>query len=118
MMSNQNLDPETMPLEALRALANQQVEDASATPAAPAAQPRDEKGRFAKTEDGAADAVDVAAEDEEFGEPDKIIYQREIDLGDGSGVQVFRADSLEELVDKLAEAQRNATRKIRELNQA
>jgi hypothetical protein len=44
-------------------------------------------------------------------------YRREIDLGDGSGVQVFEADTLEELTDKLVEAQAHATRKIRELNQ-
>lgn len=44
-------------------------------------------------------------------------YRREIDLGDGSGVQVFEADTLEGLVDKLSAAQSHATRKIRELNQ-
>ncbi len=48
--------------------------------------------------------------------PDTV-YRKEIDLGDGSGVQVFEASSYEELVEKLAEAQRNATAKIRELNQ-
>ena len=41
-------------------------------------------------------------------------FERVIDLGDGSGVQRFEADSIEELVDKLAKAQENATRKIRE----
>lgn len=44
------------------------------------------------------------------------VFRREIDLGDGSGVQVFEAPTLEELVDKLAKAQVNATKKIRELN--
>lgn len=39
-------------------------------------------------------------------------FRREIDLGDGSGKQVFEADSAEELNDKFAEAQANATRKI------
>lgn len=48
-------------------------------------------------------------------EPTK--FRREIDLGDGSGKQVFEADSQEGLIDKLAEAQKNATRKIREQNQ-
>src|SRR5437868_2462551 len=43
------------------------------------------------------------------------VFSRTIDLGDGSGVQVFEAPTLEELVDKLAKAQENATRKIREL---
>jgi hypothetical protein len=41
-----------------------------------------------------------------------------IDLGDGSGAQVFRGNTLEELVDNLAKAQENATRKIRELSSA
>jgi hypothetical protein len=39
---------------------------------------------------------------------------RTIDLGDGSGKQVFTADSSDELLDKLTVAQENATRKIRE----
>jgi hypothetical protein len=43
-------------------------------------------------------------------------FRREIDLGDGGGKQVFEADTPEELLDKLADAQLNATRKIRELN--
>lgn len=43
-------------------------------------------------------------------------FVREIDLGDGGGKQVFRADSYEALVDKFVEAQTNATRKIRELS--
>lgn len=43
-------------------------------------------------------------------------FERRIDLGDGSGVQVFRGATQDELLDKLTEAQANATRKIRELN--
>lgn len=43
-------------------------------------------------------------------------FRREIDLGDGSGKQVYEADSNEELIDKIADAQANATRKIREQN--
>src|SRR6266705_5063177 len=46
--------------------------------------------------------------------PSKFV--REIDLKDGSGVQKFEADSWEGLVDKLATAQENATKKIRELS--
>lgn len=45
-------------------------------------------------------------------------FVREIDLGDGSGKQVFKAESYEALVDKLVDAQANATRKIRELSAA
>lgn len=45
-------------------------------------------------------------------------FVREIDLGLGEGKQVFKAESYEALVDKLVEAQTNATRKIRELSTA
>lgn len=45
-------------------------------------------------------------------------YVREIDLGDGSGIQRFIGNSPDELIDKLTEAQRNATMKIRELSQS
>lgn len=51
-------------------------------------------------------------------EQDEIVYRRDIDLGDGSGVQVFEGRTYEELIDKLATAQEHATRKIRELSQA
>src|SRR5258708_4622409 len=46
--------------------------------------------------------------------------ERTIDLGDGAGVQVFkgkgesREDALEDLSNKLADAQKHATQKIRE----
>lgn len=55
-------------------------------------------------------------------EPDEaevFMASREIDLGDGSGVQVYEAEgaskeeALEALSDKIAEAQKNATIKIR-----
>lgn len=42
-------------------------------------------------------------------------FMREIDLGDGSGKQVFKGDTAEELIDALTKAQENASRKIREL---
>lgn len=41
-------------------------------------------------------------------------FQREIDLGDGSGKQVFKAETAEALLDILTDAQKNATIKIRE----
>lgn len=41
-------------------------------------------------------------------------FRREIDLKDGSGVQVFEGDTWEELADKLATAQENASKKIRQ----
>jgi 16S rRNA G966 N2-methylase RsmD len=43
-----------------------------------------------------------------------MTYQKRIDLQDGSGVQVFEAESPEQLVDILVESQRHATKKIRE----
>lgn len=43
-------------------------------------------------------------------------FRREIDLGDGSGKQVFEGGTAEELIDKLADAQKHATAKIREQN--
>src|SRR5581483_2351709 len=69
------------------------------------AQPRDESGRF------------VAAEDDE---PETFVARREVDLQDGSGVQVYEATgesreaALEALADKIADAQVHATKKIRQ----
>lgn len=54
-------------------------------------------------------------------EPKTFFAERTIDLGDGAGVQVFRGkganreEALEDMGDKLADAQRHATVKIREL---
>ena len=50
------------------------------------------------------------------GEPKKFV--KEIDLGDGSGVQKFEADTEAELIDKLVEAHTNATKEIRKLQRA
>lgn len=53
-------------------------------------------------------------------EPERFLARREIDLGDGSGVQVYEAEgdsekeALEALADKITDAQVNATKKIRE----
>lgn len=97
-VENKEFDPETASLEELRARADQEPTEPE--------QKRNADGTFAPKE-----TVEEIDEPEE-----KVLYQRRIDLGDGSGVQVFSADSLEELVDKLTEAQLNATKKIRELN--
>lgn len=97
-MSEQNL--EDLSIEQLREMAIKQSITPAEEPAAEAEEkPRDEKGRFAKAE----------PEPEE-----EVIYERTIDLGDGAGVQVFRGKSYDELIDNLAKAQENATRKIRE----
>src|ERR1043166_8903740 len=56
----------------------------------------------------------VAEPVEQEEEPETQVFRRVIDIGGGAGPEVFEADSLEELVDKIAEAKGNATRKIRE----
>lgn len=96
---SEELDLESMPLDKLKSLALENNAEL------PDEQARDEKGQFVKAE--------PQAEPEEV---DAIVYRREIDLGDGSGRQVFEADTLDGLVDKLASAQEHATRKIRELS--
>jgi hypothetical protein len=98
-------------LDQLRDMAIAEAQVEPAAPAAPAAEserPRDESGRFV----AAAPAVP-----EPEPEPEPEVFRREIDLGDGSGKQVFEGASWEELADKLANAQMHATRKIRELSQ-
>lgn len=45
-------------------------------------------------------------------------FRQDIDLKDGSGVQVFEADTAEGLVAKLATAQEHATRELRKLQRA
>jgi hypothetical protein len=73
--------------------------------------PRDAQGRFVSTkeEEPAPEVVAPPAPPQ--------VFRREIDLGDGSGKQVFEAESMDALLDKLTDAQTHATRKIRELSQ-
>lgn len=81
-------------------------EDLKRNAAAPVVETKEEK----------TDPVVVA----EAAEAETFLAHREIDLGDGSGIQVFEAEgdseksALEALADKVIEAQGNATRKIRE----
>jgi hypothetical protein len=136
---------EEMPLEDLRALALREAEEAvvnakDAEPAVdPNAQPRNEKGQFVSVDDGIDKRDEIDNRDEividpvveakmdtsdleEEAAPEKQYVEKKIDLGDGSGVQVFRgvgdnlAEAYESLADKLAKAQTEATRKIRELS--
>lgn len=108
MAEQQELNLETMPLEELkaRALAEEQKEEAK----------EPEKTSAAEVADMELPADEAAEENEQF------VYKKEIDLGDGSGVQVFSGtgatalEALEELTEKLADAQRHATKKIHELN--
>jgi hypothetical protein len=101
-MSEPNL--EEMSVEQLRELALQHSDVAPQPEAEPEEKPRDDKGRSAKPA--------PAAEEEE--EAEETVFERVIDIGAGAGAQVFRGKSLEELVNNLAKAQENATRKIRE----
>lgn len=88
---------EDLSLEELRALADGQ-----------AAKPKTEAKPVVPKEEIEEDEQEIDEEE------DEEKFRREIDLGDGSGVQVFKAATLEKLLDKLAEAQKNATIKIRE----
>jgi hypothetical protein len=95
-MNDQDL--EELSLEELRALADGQ------------AQPKpDVKG---KTVAPKPEEPEEEPEDDE--EIDEEKFQRVIDLGDGKSPQVFKAATMEELLDKIAEAQKHATIKIRE----
>ncbi len=117
-MANENeVNLETMPLDELKALALAEAD--KETPAA-ATPKRDEAGKFVaapKEDDEVLDNSGEGVDDT----PDEFIVRREIDLEDGSGVQVFTGkgatelDAVKELNEKLFDAQRNASRTIREL---
>src|SRR5579859_5622922 len=76
--------------------------------------------KFAKEpeqEDAKPVAAPVVVEDDQ---PETFVARRELDLGDGAGIEVFEAEgatekeALEALADKIAEGKRNATKKIRD----
>jgi hypothetical protein len=102
MSEEEVFDPETADFAELqrRILAGEGVEKEEAEPEKSEKEPEQE------------------LEAQEPEEQEHTVYRREIDLGDGSGKQVFEADSIEALVDQLAKAQEHATRKIRELSSA
>lgn len=85
-------------------------------------QPRGADGKFAKKEEKPPEPP-TEPPVEETDEDVEYITERRIDLGDGSGVQVFvgRGDSelaaQMDLTDQLIKAQENATKKIREQNE-
>jgi hypothetical protein len=97
-------------LEDLRNAAIAELDGEVPAPAPTSGQPRDDKGRFssAQTVDDAAANVDDDTDDQ------PQLYRRVIDIGDGAGPEVFEAESLEELVDKIAEGKKHASQKIRE----
>lgn len=45
----------------------------------------------------------------------RVVYKKVVDLGDGSGPQVFKASTKDELIDKLFAAQVNASKRIKGL---
>jgi hypothetical protein len=107
-----------MPMEELAALA---LAEPTAEPTEPEAsitngQPRNADGTFAAVPPQVDDVVPPQVN--AVAPPAPQVFRRVIDLGDGSGVQVFEASSPELLIDKLADAQMHATRKIRSLTQA
>lgn len=106
------LNPEDMTYEQLIEATNNQIV-AEAEKQVPA---RDEKGQFVKAEDTPQDTPPVVEEVTPTAPAEKLVYQHVIDLEDGSGSQVFEADSMEELVKKLGDAQKHASKKIRELS--
>ncbi len=99
----------TMPLDELRALAIQEAEAGEAAETPPIAKPAPKQEEIL---DNSAESAEGEQQEEE-----PTVYRKEIDLGDGSGVEIFEAESVEALVDKLADAKLNATKKIRELSQ-
>lgn len=100
MPEEKTIDPETSSLDELRKAADLELQ-------------RDEKGRFVSP--GKVTATEGAVTETEITDPQEVVvYRTQIDLGDGSGVQVFEAESPEELTEKLVEAQKNATIKIRQ----
>lgn len=97
----QAIDLETISLAELKNLANQESVD-DETPLVE--KPRDDKGRFVKPDE----------DTEEEDEPEQVVYRRVIDIGDGSGQEVFEAPTMEELLDKICTAKEHASKKIRE----
>jgi len=102
-------DLETISMDDLRKLAEEEAAKASTTTSiVEEAKPEEVK-----------EVVEEVVE-----QPKTFFSERTIDLGDGAGVQVFkgkgdtREAALEDLSDKLAEAQKNATKKIREQAEA
>jgi hypothetical protein len=111
------INPYEISMDELARLASQPAPTPEGVTPPSVEQPRDEQGRFIAAVPPQADpvappqadpVVDPAAPVEE--------YTATIDIGDGAGVQVFSAPTKDELLEKLIEAQTNATKKIRDLS--
>lgn len=79
----------------------------------------DELKKFDAEQEQPIAAKTVAAEVEEDDAPETFVARRELDMGEGAGVEVFEAEgatreeALEALADKIADAKLNSTKKIR-----
>jgi hypothetical protein len=120
-MSTTAVNPYAISMDELRQLAHDQP--LPPPEPTPTAQPRDEQGRFVAVQDPPVDdtPTDAPPQADDVVPPQADAapveeFTATIDIGDGSGVQVFSAPTKDELLEKLIEAQENATRKIRELN--
>lgn len=117
-MSTAAVNPYEISMEELKRLAETapEVTPESVTPPSVTEQPRDEQGRFIKVEESEPTVNESTETQTETEEATPVeAYTATIDLGDGSGVQVFEGKDKDELLQKLIVAQENATRKIREL---
>ena len=100
-------DLESLPLADIKRLAEEEakkaVKEADATP-------RNEKGQFISQQEADSGKDDV---DPDNADDEPKLFRRVIDIGDGAGPEIFEASTLEELIDKIADAKGHATKKIR-----
>jgi hypothetical protein len=122
-MSTPAIDARTMSMEDLKNLIiSQNLPLEGVTEEAATDQPRDGQGRFIAVPDPAPVDPPPAVDQDPPAEPETVTVEKEIDLGDGSGIQIFRGvgptreAALEALADEFAKAQTNATKKIQELS--
>lgn len=101
-----------------REAASQEAAEKAAAEKA-AEQERDAQGRFAKKDEKNPDEVVPPEVDD--GQPDEWVIRREIDLGDGAGVEIYEGrgetelDAIKDLNDRLVVAKQNASREVREI---
>lgn len=105
---------QTMSLDELRAAAIAEAAGLEVVETLPIDKSRDEKGRFKSNTD--EETVDNSEEDgkepPESEDAERTIYRKEI-VGDDGQIEVFEADSLEELVEKIAEGKRHANKHLK-----
>lgn len=116
----QTIDLETIPFEELRALAEKEAADAAAAAAnqQPNAdqkkdQPRGEDGKFKSKQDAAPKEEEQKQDEQNDDDQEVTVYRREVKNADGS-VDVYEDETLEGLLDKIAEGKENANQKIRQ----